>query len=116
VDTSNIEQGQLPGRLGHRNRSASLVANTSSSQVPVLEMPSPAHLLGPIVTINAPVIKRISGKAKESQTITDFISQIEKHARYEYAQDIDAQVTSRLSIFRTNLKGEARTYYGMLDN
>ena len=68
----------------------------------------------PSISYNAPVLKRFSGKAGEYQTITDFIEAIERQALLECRGDEAAKVKLSMSLFRMNLKGDARAYLGML--
>ena len=89
-------------------------------------MPAPAEVYGqraqqdpqevgyPNISYNAPPLKRFSGKSGEYQTITDFIESIERQAKLECRNDAPARVKLSLSLFRTNLKGDARSYLNML--
>ena len=77
-------------------------------------VPEPPETGYPNISYNAPLLKRFAGKSGEDQTITDFIEGIERQARLECRNDEMARVKLSLSLFRSNLKGDARSYLNML--
>ena len=111
-ETEDTEVTELESRL----RSLE-VTNEMPSQAEVYGQRTPPDPLGveyPSISYNAPVLKRFSGKTGEYQTINDFIEAIERQARLQYRNDDAGMVKFSLSLFRTNLKGPARSYLNML--
>ena len=72
--------------------------------------PAPPRVAYPSISYVAPVLKRFSGKTGEFQTINDLIEAIERQARLQYRNNDAGMVKLSLSLFRTNLKGPARSY------
>ena len=110
-NTDNLD----PRRQGKGHRKKTSLSNiTKPTPVPVEEKPEFVKM--PYATINysAPVLKRFSGKSGEHQSITDFIEALERQAGFEYRDDDVAREKLLLSLFRTNLKGSARSFLNML--
>ena len=112
LETEDTEVRELESRL----RSLE-VTNKMPSQAEVYRQKTPPNPPGveyPSIPYNAPVLKRFSGKTGEYQTINDFIEAIERQARLQYRNDDAGMVKFSLSLFRTYLKGPARSYLNML--
>lgn len=100
-----------------RKLSSLEVANLMPAQAEVYgqrAQQDPPEVGYPNISYNAPPLKRFSGKSREYQTITDYIESIERQAKLECRNDESARVKLSLCLFRTNLKGDARSYLNML--
>ena len=59
-------------------------------------------------------IKPFSGRSKDYQSIVDFLETIESQATAEHRSDVAAREKLQLRLFRTNLRGDARSMLNML--
>ena len=66
----------------------------------------------PQVSINLPPIQPFTGRHQDhdSSGILDFIHQVEEHAAYAYYETDEARQAGKLSLFRRNLRAQARQY------
>ena len=90
--------------------------NQTTAQTPTItpaEMPPP-QAMRPNVMINLPPVKKFRGRDGDACSILDFISRIEKNAEYEFPDGDGGIEEAQISMFRTDLGGDAKDYWGML--
>ena len=120
-ENSPVQGNTLEVGRTHSTRIHWRQASATGSEPPSLEsMPkgrgadNQADAMYPMISYNAPALKRFSGKAGDHQSVTDFIEAIERQAKFECRNDEATKVKLQLSLFRTNLKGDARAHLNML--
>ena len=73
----------------------------------------------PGVSYNLPPIRRFTGRKRDRDVygILEYIAQVEEHAGYTRRASESAQRSAKLSLFKTNPQGKAKSYLmGLIDS
>ena len=74
----------------------------------------PPQAMRPNVIINLPPVKKFRGRNGEACSILNFISRIEKNAKYDFPDGDGVKEEAQISMVHTYLDGDMKVYRGML--
>ena len=120
--TDTVESAST-GTLRKRHRRNVPLTNTGLSKLvdelaPKLKQPQQQEEEEPemmtYITCGAAQLRPFSGKSKDHQGIVDFLETIENQAEVECRQDEGAKEKLQLHLFRTHLRGDAKSMLDLL--